>query len=466
MTAQRFSLSFILVTLFFALPVQAAEISHYSTLEEAVAGLSESITEKGHLQNKKVLISDLNFIDAKTRMNLPLATVLRNKAITAMTRQGVDVILPGSDNEMDVMLLRGEWERKRENLYLTYQALGLFGEDRVIAAAEALVPMAALTAADLEPDIDSWSRYLVGKLVNSHSSSLASDVFMQPVAISGRKDPGELGEYFAHWLRPAMAASGMFRPSNDEKVDSRLEGKVYLHPDQVEVRLYLRDGQGAQRAAASAKVPKDLFPPDIFTPAKKPSPLSFQQLNYVYRHGKRGKFRALNQGDLLQSGDQYKVIFTPSEDAYVYIYQVDSNDQVFQLFPMKKFGRTVLNNLNPVRGGETYFLPNKSKAFYLDDQTGLERIYLIASREPKTELEALYRQLSKERKRKNREGVQSAQTMLQSMFTSRGMGGIEEEDDDEEEISWSQKGEVFSIIGKKLNNLCDGCVKILEFVHQ
>ena len=95
----------------------------------------------------------------------------------------------------------------------------------------------------------------------------------------------------------------------------------------------------------------------------------------------------------LHTGDHYKITFTPDKDAYVYIFQADSSGQMFQLFPMEDLKGVRVDNFNPVRTGQQVVLPAPDKAFRLDDKTGTERIYFIASVQPNAEIEALYDEL-------------------------------------------------------------------------
>ncbi len=43
--------------------------------------------------------------------------------------------------------------------------------------------------------------------------------------------------------------------------------------------------------------------------------------------------------------------------------------------------------------GSTYYIPAPNQAFFLDQQTGIEKIYLIASRTPDIQLEKAYEQV-------------------------------------------------------------------------
>jgi len=57
---------------------------------------------------------------------------------------------------------------------------------------------------------------------------------------------------------------------------------------------------------------------------------------------------------------------------------------------MKGFGNVIVNNFNPVQGGQTYYIPAKNKSFVLDEQIGRETIYFVASRQNYVVLEIQY----------------------------------------------------------------------------
>ena len=113
-------------------------------------------------------------------------------------------------------------------------------------------------------------------------------------------------------------------------------------------------------------------------------------VNYLYRARGDQEFRQLKDSGTLRSGDLFKIIFTPKQNCYIYIFQIDSAGQIFSLFPMEEFGGVRLHNVNPVQAGTTYYLPTENKSFQLDDVTGLEQIYFLASLKPDVQLEAQY----------------------------------------------------------------------------
>jgi len=130
--------------------------------------------------------------------------------------------------------------------------------------------------------------------------------------------------------------------------------------------------------------------PAVKSTPEQPTDFLFFRINYVYRSRGKGSFEVLKNGSALHSGDHYKIIFTPNQDCYVYIFQIDSANKVYSLFPMEKFGKLTLNNVNPLQAGQTYYIPAEGKSFILDDQVGTEHIYFLASFQRDLELEAQY----------------------------------------------------------------------------
>jgi len=92
------------------------------------------------------------------------------------------------------------------------------------------------------------------------------------------------------------------------------------------------------------------------------NPLNFK-INYVYRPNGKGDFKDFGKGDVLNSGDHYKLMFEPSDNGYVYIFQIDSSNQIFRLFPTVDFKDSDPKNINSVTKGQKYFVPAKHWSF-------------------------------------------------------------------------------------------------------
>ncbi|MBD3307849.1 DUF4384 domain-containing protein [candidate division KSB3 bacterium] len=199
-------------------------------------------------------------------------------------------------------------------------------------------------------------------------------------------------------------------------------------------------------------------------------------LSYLARGKGELTFRQLADGGSLESGDSFKIVFTPSERCYVYIYQIDSAGLIYQLFPMEEFGGVWVGNRNPVQAGKTYYIPAEDKSFELDEVTGLETIYLVASHTPETELERQYQrvvQIQHEASGMDEEDLARVDQALEELEAALAMKGrtkgvarLVPDEGSGEPVTWEEDGQFFSILQQRLEGLCDGCVNILEFQHR
>ncbi|MBF0276016.1 MAG: DUF4384 domain-containing protein [Nitrospinae bacterium] len=90
----------------------------------------------------------------------------------------------------------------------------------------------------------------------------------------------------------------------------------------------------------------------------------------------------LQEGASLTENDNYLVTVLPKQKSFLYIYQVDSRGQSFKLFPNSDFSP----HSNPIIEKE-YRIPNGKEILYLDNNKGMETIYVILSREPLPQLD-------------------------------------------------------------------------------
>lgn len=100
-----------------------------------------------------------------------------------------------------------------------------------------------------------------------------------------------------------------------------------------------------------------------------------------------GTVRVLEEGTSLTSGQHFGVAFRADSDCYLYIFWRDSTGQFGQLYPNPQ----LTEGTAEVRAGKTYWLPsmNGERWYVLDDVTGEETIYVVASRQKNKKLEDL-----------------------------------------------------------------------------
>jgi hypothetical protein len=129
----------------------------------------------------------------------------------------------------------------------------------------------------------------------------------------------------------------------------------------------------------------------------------------------------------VHSGDHYKIQFNSRQDAYVYVFQIDSSDQIFQLFPPQDFSEIAPENVDSaaVKAGQTYYIPDQDKAFQLDEQVGKEQIYVLAFRQPNPELEQLYRELGNAREQQNKDRLSELHNKMLGLLNKGGCDQVD-----------------------------------------
>lgn len=82
----------------------------------------------------------------------------------------------------------------------------------------------------------------------------------------------------------------------------------------------------------------------------------------------------VQDGGVLHSGDMFRIKFELEQEAYVYLLSLDSLENLTRLFPEKDTDVPV-----KVKAHEAYIVPEGDGWFRLDNSTGRETIYLLAS---------------------------------------------------------------------------------------
>ena len=164
----------------------------------------------------------------------------------------------------------------------------------------------------------------------------------------------------------------------------------------------------------------------------------------VFYEGGDGKLYPLREGMVLNSKDNYAVYVKPRQPCYVYIYQVDSTKKATRLFPNAKFSSVS----GPLTAGKEYWLPEGRDYLYLDEERGLEDIYVFATRAPSPALEAI----------KEAE-TDSIKTVIKTMGVAGRRGG------EAPVHAHGTRGEAMDLVTRKLAAQGDFFYKV-SFVHR
>lgn len=92
----------------------------------------------------------------------------------------------------------------------------------------------------------------------------------------------------------------------------------------------------------------------------------------------------IQDGSLLNTRDRFQIFFKPRENCYLYVINVDAKKNMYTLFP-----NALARTGNYLKAGEENVLPDRNKFYELDDTTGMETIYFVASYSPMKDIEWL-----------------------------------------------------------------------------
>lgn len=127
----------------------------------------------------------------------------------------------------------------------------------------------------------------------------------------------------------------------------------------------------------------------------------------LYYEDDAGKLQYLSEGTVLRSGAAYAIYVRPTDNCYLYIFQVDDLGHSYRLFPNADFKTAT----NPLTAGQNYWIPNEEQYFVLDETTGKEQFYIFASPETIVELEG---------------SSELQQSDMNRMLKTMGVGGLKE----------------------------------------
>ena len=105
--------------------------------------------------------------------------------------------------------------------------------------------------------------------------------------------------------------------------------------------------------------------------------------------GEKEVEKIIKEGDTLYSKDYCRISFELDKNAYAYIVYLDSKGTLEQLYPGPRAIRP-----QKVLGNTTYVIPPGDDSwFQLDEQTGTETVFMLASEEPLSNLKEVYASL-------------------------------------------------------------------------
>jgi hypothetical protein len=150
----------------------------------------------------------------------------------------------------------------------------------------------------------------------------------------------------------------------------------------IAVGIALACWLAADRAVSSAATTNDVVR-DILSDIDSPAPAAHEpaRVEVMVKYERDGREAVLNTGEVLSASDNYRVIFEPRRDSYVYNYQIDAAQRIDTLFPNPKYSSAN----NPVAAKIVYSVPPEGRWLHLDGVRGKETLVLFASDIPITD---------------------------------------------------------------------------------
>ncbi len=125
----------------------------------------------------------------------------------------------------------------------------------------------------------------------------------------------------------------------------------------------------------------------------------------------------MHEGSVLHSHDNFQVHLETSRYAYVYILLYDSQGKASQLFPDPKIEQPGF-----VPGLRQIVIPDDDSWFWLDENTGTETVYVLASEKPMADIRGLLARMESVDDAGQKRASQEIKERIAVM--QRGVGGI------------------------------------------
>lgn len=412
-----------LMVLLFSFPAHSFWGSGQS-LDKTAQKLARDLIKTGKLEGEVVLISPQDLYDAQTHLSLPLALQLRNLLVTEMKKAGVRVLLDDANTD-EVSILQGTWSVQGEDLFINLKVMRMLEQGpEAISAASTKMPLKNIDKSSMVPDKASWARYIIRQLSDRLAWHSDMTVHTPPFETNGKEYASELGTYLSGWIRPAMAESGIFRPIDQAKqlnnvnantlrkrgtrgirpdipsteqqsltagifnADTELKGDFYLNNQTVEVRIKLINRDNEQISAASAEIPKDVFPEYLFEQKRYDDlgPVAKQTAFCVSGNGLNIDLTS-TKGEGRPYYKQYediRFIMRLNRPAWVYLFDLNPAGEAILLYPVDEQGFLAPNAgfLRDIDG--PLILPEDGYSYDLvaDTPFGTDTVWAVASETP------------------------------------------------------------------------------------
>jgi hypothetical protein len=188
---------------------------------------------------------------------------------------------------------------------------------------------------------------------------------------------------------------------------------------------------------------------------------SYQQLEVYFdlvkevSVGGSQQAQSVADGETLTQNDNYKVTLQSNLPCYIYIAQLDSTGKLDPIFPSQHAAGS-----NPVQPYTPYSVPEGNQWFFLDQNSGIETIYFIASRDRRSDIEEMFYTFQNT----NPSLVQQQNVQMNTYYAmKRGIGGAREGGSREVQFQDGSQGQYMSTL---ITSIQADFVMTRYFYHQ
>ncbi len=320
----------------------------------------------GATSPRSVVLSTTDFFDVMTGMSQPLAVHLRDNLAKHLSNAGFRVRDPGAST-FDTWVVQCRWKDRGDRLALTYTATPwLNGKRGIVRVIASRIPMTDNIRYLLEPDLASYGRTLVHRLALNEILMRPQRVHLRPVRVANQIGGTELNDYFNTWLKDAVTENHLLvavqtrnelarldsqtlrtrgiRPTQKPTMsltgslvaaEAELMGEVEVRSNAVSVKVALQGPEGEGLSDSLVTIPLTAFPPGVAAnlasgsqkrmAAKAPISVGGLEIELATSHGD-GKA-------IYRIGEQVAFLIRVNRRSYVYLFDVNSNDEAALLFP-------------------------------------------------------------------------------------------------------------------------------------
>ena len=190
-----------LIIIFTCAPALAVEKEENLDLGLAVTTLVNKLNQQENLHGHKVFVSANHFYETRDGNSPPLALLLKEKTIAALTHLKITVVAPGGGLSKESYMIQGKWYQDGGFLSLTYNVKNFNASgDHILAMANIKIHVDHIPEYLMRVDSDSIARHLVRKLdqslnTNDFSPGEENTVHLRPFILSQGQGTSKLAQY-------------------------------------------------------------------------------------------------------------------------------------------------------------------------------------------------------------------------------------------------------------------------------